>query len=61
MKAITALRRNNLLLSRCLCGRGEYRIVEGLEINDFSRKKLKETEIQLIEEERQSEHLMRFD
>ena len=33
-----------------VCAGGEYKIVEGLEINDFSRKKLKETEIELIEE-----------
>lgn len=32
------------------CAGGEYKIVEGLDTNEFSQKKLRETEIELIEE-----------
>ena len=40
-----------------LCHNGEYKIIEGLDLNDFSRKKLKETEIELIEEREAVENI----
>ena len=40
-----------------LCRSGEYKIIEGLDLNDFSRKKLKETEIELIEEREAVENI----
>ena len=39
------------------CSNGEYKIIEGLDLNDFSRKKLKETEIELIEEKEAVENI----
>ena len=39
------------------CRNGEYKIIEGLDVNEFSRKKLKETEIELIEEREAVENI----
>jgi len=39
------------------CRNGEYKIIEGLDVNEFSRKKLKETEIELIEEREAIENI----
>lgn len=41
----------------CTCQNGEYQIVQGLEINDFSRRKMDETYQELLEERQAVEHL----
>ena len=41
----------------CTCVGGEYRVVQGLDINDFSRRKMDETYQELLEERQAVEHL----
>jgi len=38
----------------CTCKDGEWRIVQGLKIDDFSRKKMKETADELVDEKKQA-------
>ena len=40
------------------CGNGQYKIVEGLEINEFSEQRMRATEQELIEERDQIRHLL---
>ncbi|MAS41253.1 MAG: malate dehydrogenase [Porticoccaceae bacterium] len=42
----------------CVCEGGDWRIVQGLEINDFSRQKMTETETELGEERDAVRHLL---
>jgi malate dehydrogenase len=42
----------------CTCANGDYTIVEGLEIDDFSRAKMDATEAELREERAAVEHLL---
>ncbi len=42
----------------CICEDGDWRIVQGLEINDFSRQKMTETETELCEERDAVRHLL---
>jgi malate dehydrogenase len=42
----------------CVCEGGDWRIVQGLEINDFSRQKMTETETELREERDAVRHLL---
>ena len=42
----------------CVCKDGDWSIVQGLDINDFSREKLSATEQELIEERDAVQHLL---
>ena len=42
----------------CTCANGDYTIVEGLEIDDFSREKMNATDAELREERAAVEHLL---
>jgi malate dehydrogenase len=42
----------------CTCTNGDWQIVQGLEINDFSRKRMSATEQELLEEKGGVEHLL---
>ena len=42
----------------CTCKDGKYEIVQGLEINDFSREKMDATAAELIEERDSVAHLL---
>ncbi len=42
----------------CTCVNGDWQIVEGLEINDFSRERMTATEQELLEEKGGVEHLL---
>ena len=42
----------------CVCANGDYRIVDDLDIDDFSRERMKETENELREEREAVEHLL---
>lgn len=41
----------------CTCSNGQYEIVQGLDLNDFSKEKIKDTEDELREERAAVEHL----
>jgi malate dehydrogenase len=43
------------------CDYGRYQIVQGLELNDFSRERMKATEAELLEEKAMVEHLLPAD
>ena len=43
----------------CTCEGGQYKIVQGLDINDFSRQKMNATERELAEEQGAVEHLLK--
>ena len=42
----------------CTCANGDWQIVQGLEINDFSRERMSATEQELLEEKGGVEHLL---
>jgi len=42
----------------CICKDGDWKIVQGLSINDFSRSKMTATEQELIEERDAVKHLL---
>jgi malate dehydrogenase len=42
----------------CVCKDGDWKIVEGMDINDFAREKLKATEQELMEERDAVKHLL---
>ena len=42
----------------CECRNGDWKIVQGAEINDFSRAKMKATEQELVEERNAVSHLL---
>ena len=42
----------------CTCKNGDFRIVEGLDIDDFSRARMAATEAELREERAAVEHLL---
>jgi malate dehydrogenase len=42
----------------CVCANGDYRIVEGLDIDDFSRDRMNATEAELREERQAVESLL---
>jgi malate dehydrogenase len=42
----------------CVCVNGDYRIVQGLDIDDFSRKRIDATETELREERAAVEELL---
>jgi malate dehydrogenase len=42
----------------CVCKNGDWEIVQGLEINDFSRAKMTATETELAEERDAVQHLL---
>ena len=41
------------------CANGEYKVVEGLEINDFARGKLKATEAELLQEASDADEILK--
>jgi malate dehydrogenase len=42
----------------CVCKDGDWEIVQGLQINDFSRAKMQATETELTEERDAVQHLL---
>jgi malate dehydrogenase len=42
----------------CVCENGDYRIVQGLEIDEFSRERMDATEAELLEERAAVEDLL---
>ena len=42
----------------CVCENGEWKIIQGLEVNEFSRLKMTETETELAEERDAVAHLL---
>ena len=42
----------------CICSNGDWEIVQGLTINQFSREKMSATEQELIEERNAVKHLL---
>ena len=51
-------RGRDLRLSRCTCKGGKYEIVKGLEVSDFSRKRMDATLKELHEERDGVKHLL---